>query len=117
MDYSLCKETVTIYRREPDRVIRTVVHNCYLEMREKRDFSTIGCHRDTCFLLIMPGSTQQVFPGDRVMRGIGPEVALEQWREFIPAAVPGLGEASYAAPFYWNGEISHVEAGHRWKTS
>lgn len=113
LDYSLCTQTVTVYRKQADTVLRQVVENCYLRLEQQREVDALGCHREKAFLLIVPGDIQRVFAGDRVMEGIGPEVTSEQWHRFIPALVDGLVEASYATPFCWEGKICHVEAGGR----
>lgn len=113
LDYSLCDRTVTIYRRQAEQIARLVVDNCYFSRQEETSFNTLGCHKETAFQLIIPGSIQQVFPGDRVIEGIGPEISLQQWSGFIPAKVAGLVEVAYAMPCYWAGEICHVEAGRK----
>lgn len=113
LDYGLCTQTVTVYRKQSDAVTRQVVDNCYFQLEQQRNVDTMGCRREKVFLLIMPGETQSVFAGDRVMEGIGPEVTSEQWHRFIPALVEGLVEVSYATPFCWEGTICHVEAGGR----
>ena len=114
-DCGLLNQTVTVYHREENTIRRTVAENCYLEMEQRQQADKLGLWKQTRFLLIMPGECQRVFPGDRVMRGIGPQITREQWKSFLPAAVPGLGEAAYAAPFYVDGKLSHVEAGRKWK--
>ena len=113
LDYSLCQQTVTVYRRKADSIEKQVVEKCYfrLERREERD--ALGCRREKAFLLIMPGENQRVFAGDRVMEGIGPDISTEQWQRFIPALVEGLAEVSYATPYCWEGTVCHVEAGGR----
>jgi len=113
LDYSLCTQTVTVYRKQGNEILRQVVENCYFQLEQKRNVDAMGCRREKAFLLIMPGETQHVFPGDRVMEGIGPDVRPEQWNRFIPALVEGLAEASYATPFCWEGTVCHVEAGGR----
>lgn len=113
LDYSLCCQTVTIYRKQGDSILRQAAENCYLEARDQRVTDTLGSRGDFSFLLVMPGPDRRVFPGDRVMAGEGPEVSLEDWDGFIPAKVPGLYEVEYAAPYTWEGETCHVEAGRR----
>lgn len=113
LDYSLCTQTVTVYRKQADSVMRQVVENCYFRLEQKQERDAMGCQREKAFLLIMPGETQCVFAGDRVMEGIGPEITTEQWRRFIPALVEGLAEVSYATPYCWEGTVCHVEAGGR----
>lgn len=109
----LFDKTVTVYRRQDGKVIRQVAENCYLSREDILSRDVTGYRKDTKFLLIMPGNTQQVFPGDRVFAGVGPEITPEQWAGFIPVKVEALMEVSFAKPCYWNGELSHVEAGRR----
>ena len=111
LDYSLCQQTVTIYRRQADAIVRQVVDGCFFRLEHQQKLDTLGCHREKPFLLIMPGDAQCVFPGDRVMEGVGPEVSPEEWSRFVPALVEGLAQISYATPFCWEGRICHVEAG------
>ena len=113
LDYSLCTQTVTVYRKQADAVQRQVVENCYFRIEQQRKVDELGCRREKAFLLIVPGDDPCVLAGDRVLEGIGPEVAPEQWHRFIPALVEGLVEVSYATPFCWEGRICHVEAGGR----
>ena len=111
LDYSLCRQTVTVYRKQGDEIRRQVVDGCYYGWQEQEITDEWGCRRETTFLLIMPGSTQQVFVGDRVYDGIGPEAV--QWQSFLPVNVAGLGEVAYVKPCRWDGEICHVEAGRK----
>ena len=111
--YSLCRQTVTVYRRQGSQIHREVAENCYLEARDQRRTDALGSRGDFSFLLVMPGPVQRVFPGDRVMAGVGPEIGSEDWDGFIPAQVPGLYEAAYAVPYTWEGQVCHTEAGRR----
>lgn len=113
LDYSLCDRTVTIYRRQGDRILRQVVDNCYFSRQEARILDVLGNRRETTFQMIVPGDRQQIFPGDRVLEGIGPEITFEQWSGFIPVKIANLVEVSYVTPCYWAGEICHVEAGRK----
>lgn len=113
LDYTLCDKTVTIYQRKGDQILRQVVDKCYFLWKQTRSVDTLGCSTETTFQLIMPGAIQRVFPGDRVLEGIGPEISLQQWSGFIPAKVTGLVEVAYAKCCYWDGEICHVEAGRK----
>ena len=71
-----------------------------------------GSRDSNSFLLVIPGNTQAVFVGDKVLMGEGPEVSTrEQWAAFIPANVPGLCVVKYADPKYWGTQFVHVEAG------
>lgn len=113
LDYSLCSQVVTVYRKQGQEILRQVIEGCYLQLQQQWQVSELGRRQETTFLLIMPGETQRVFPGDRVFDGIGPEISAEQWTEFLPVTVSGLAEVAYAAPFLWNGKLCHVEAGRK----
>ena len=113
LDYSLCNQTVTIYRRQGERVLRQVAEGCYYVWQEEQLLDEEGCRRETTCLLVMPGNRQQVFIGDRVLVGVGPEVGPRDWAAFIPVHVAGLAEIGYVKPYYWDGELCHVEAGRK----
>lgn len=112
LSYDLCNQTVTLYRNLGDRILRTVTQGFYRwedVLTEK-----VGVERLVRkFLLILPGAKQGVFPGDRVFAGEGPEISLEAWDSFVPQVVPGLSQAAYAIPWYWDGVIVHTEAGRK----
>ena len=76
-------------------------------------FTRSGEQKPRKFLLVQPGEKQLVFPGDRVWEGVGPVVTEENWDMFIPALIPGLGEAEYASAYYWQGQFCHTEAGRK----
>ena len=109
LDYSLCQQTVTVYRKQESGVLRQVIGGCYFEHRDKRTGTLTGNEQERSFLLIMPGNIQRVFPGDRVIEGVGPVVT--QWEYFVPETVAGLVEVEYTMPCYWENAICHVEAG------
>ncbi len=111
LDYSLCAQTVTAYRKEKENIRRQVLDGCYFSRREERTRQVSGVRQEQKFLLIVPGKTQAVFPGDRVLPGIGPQIAPEDWEQFIPVLVEGLVEVSWAEPKFWQGQLCHVEAG------
>jgi hypothetical protein len=111
--YDLCRDTVTVYRLQEAGVHRQVLEGCLLTWEEQIVKDVYGSRKGTEFLLIHPGKTQEVFPGDRVMQGIGPEITKEEWGAFIPAAVPGLGQVSFVRSYRWGGELQHIEAGSR----
>lgn len=112
VDYSLCKQTVTVYRKEDDKYIRKVYEKAFLDYKKTQSVDKTGCKEANSFLLVVPGSVQTVFVGDKVYDGIGPEIAdREAWAAFIPTKVPGLVVVSYADPKKWNGQIIHTEAG------
>ena len=113
LDYRFCNRTVTIYRWENGGVQRCVVDGCYYfwETRQVRDAT--GTRVDTKFLLVMPGCSQRVFVGDLVFDGVGPYITEEDWHRFLPGQVMGLGQVAYVRPVWWDGQVSHVEAGNK----
>lgn len=113
LDYSLCTDTVTVYRKESEGVFRQVLDNCFLSWEEQVVTDKFGTRKGVEFLLICPGDTQKIFPGDRIYAGVGPEAEEVQWGEFLPAAVPGLGQVSYVRVYRLDGENCHTEAGSR----
>ena len=104
--YPLCNQTVTRYRKVGDAVERRVLNGCFYRYSDHADEEQFLRK----FLLICPGA-EAIRPGDRVFDGIGPEQV--QWETFLPVNVPGLSEAAYAAPWHWQGEIAHWEAGRK----
>ena len=112
VDYRLCNQTVTVYHKDGDTITRTVFERAFLDFRKTQSVDKTGSKEASSFLLVIPGETQTVFVGDKVMHGEGPEIRTrEAWASFIPAKVPGLVVVSYADPKYWNGKIVHTEAG------
>ena len=110
MEYPLCDRTVTVYRLESGQVLRQVVHGCYFQQSEELVTEYTGNRLQPAFLLVMPGQTQRVFAGDRVMAGEGPIVSAGQWVRFVPALVPGLVQVGQVKPCYWQGVLCHTEA-------
>lgn len=113
LDYGkLCNQTVTIYHKDGDQFTQTTYNNAFLDFRKNQTVDRTGSKESNSFLLVLPGSTQAVFVGDKVLFGKGPEIATrEAWADFIPAKVPGLVVVSYVDPKYWNGQLVHTEAG------
>lgn len=111
LDYSLCDKTVTVYRMENGKLQRLVVEGCYYVWQVGQETDALGTRQITRFLLIMPGSCQRVFPGDRIYDGVGPEEV--DWPTFLPTNVPGLSQVAYTRPTWWAGSICHVEAGRK----
>lgn len=112
VDYRMCNQTVTIYHKDGDTYTRTVYERAFLDFRKTMTVDKTGSTEANSFLLVVPGDTQAVFTGDKVMMGIGPEIATrDDWAAFIPSKFPGLVVVSYADPKYWNGKIVHTEAG------
>ena len=104
--YPLCDRTVTVYRKEGDRVLRRVAEGCFYRWEDHREAERFTRK----FLLIQPGA-EEILPGDRIFDGIGPETV--DWETFLPVTVPGLSQAAYASPWHWAGRIAHFEAGRK----
>ena len=114
VDYrKLCNQTVTVYHQaEVGQYTRTVHTNAYLDFRKNLSVEKTGSKEANSFLLILPGSTQQVFVGDKVLLGTGPEIgSKEDWAAFTPSKVNGLVVVSYVDLKYWNSQLVHTEAG------
>jgi hypothetical protein len=110
--YPVCHQTVTVYRKEGDTVIRRVAHGCYYRFEDHLTEDLQGLRFVRKFLLIQPGENP-IYPGDRVIEGEGPVITARQWDTFVPAVVPGLSQAAYAAPWHWAGQVQHWEAGRK----
>ena len=112
VDYRMCNQTVTVYRKEGDQYTRTVYDRAFLDHKKTQTVDKTGSKEANSFLLVIPGAVQSVFVGDKVYDGVGPEIAdREAWAAFIPAKVPGLVVVSYVDAKKWNGTIVHTEAG------
>lgn len=111
LDYSLCCQTVTLYRKTGTGIVRRVLENCSLSRSCSVPVTDYGKSMEKKFLLIIPGNDFPPAPGDRVFDGVGP--AKIDWETFLPAAVPELMEVSTVKPCQWDGEIVHWEAGHK----
>lgn len=109
-DYSLCDQTVTLYRETGER---WVIPNAYLSAKITTPTEPYGKSMEKKFLLIIPGDFP-LQPGDRIYAGFGPEET--DWKSFVPAAVPALFEAGFVKPCFWEGVITHWEAGNRKET-
>ena len=110
LDYSLCNQTVTLYRMEKGIVRRQVVENAWYQWRLEQVTDELGTRQETRFSLILPGQ-QAILPGDRVFDGIGPLVTPEQWPGFLPVSVTGLSQVKFVKPCYWQGQLCHTESG------
>ena len=108
-DYSLCDQTVTVYRKEGE-ITRWVISNACLQTKVSTPTEPYGKSLEKTFRLIIPGDFH-LQPGDRIYEGIGP--AEVHWRLFVPALIPQVYECAFAKPCYWEGEITHWEAGNR----
>ena len=65
MDYSLCCQTVTLYRKQGDSITRQVLEGCYLAGQCSSPTESYGKSRLKKFLLIIPGDSglEVVFTG------------------------------------------------------
>lgn len=112
VDYRLCNQTVTVYHPQDGKYNRTVYDRAFLDFKKTQTVDKTGSKEANSFLLVIPGAAQAVFVGDKVLLGIGPEIAdSKAWAAFNPKEVTGLVVVSYADPKYWNGQIVHTEAG------
>lgn len=112
VDYRLCNQTVTVYHKDGDTITREVYDRAFLDFRKTQTTDKTGSKEANSFLLVIPGDTQAVFVGDKVLLGEGPEITTaKEWTAFVPVKVPGLVVVSYVDTKYWRGRIVHTEAG------
>ena len=112
LDYSLCNQTVTVYHNDGGNIRRTVCDRAFLDFKKTQNTDKTGSSQVNTFLLVIPCDKQPVFVGDKVILGIGPEIATrDAWAAFIPANTPGLVVVRYADMKCWRGKPCHVEAG------
>ena len=108
----LCRQTVTVYRKEGEKYSRKVYSKAFLDHKKTQSVDKIGSKEANSFLLVIPGSVQTVFVDDKVYEGVGPEISTtEQWRDFMPVKVPGLVVVKYADCKKWDNTVVHTEAG------
>ena len=99
LDYSLCQDTVTVYRRES--LTRHILRGVHFEATERRSADT-GRERDEWgFLLIVPGGFD-IRLGDRIAFGEGPEIAA--WAD--TAGYPTVGAVKHCR---FRGRLCHTE--------
>ena len=110
MEYPLCEQTVTVYRLREGSVQRQVFSGCYFCRENRVAADSLGLVCKDSFRLILPGENA-IYPGDRILEGVGPAVTKSQWQDFTPENVPGLVVAQYAKAFCWQGKVCHTEAG------
>ena len=112
LDYRMCNQTVTVYHKAGDTITRTVHNRACLDFRKNQTVDKTGSREVNSFLLVIPGGTQAVFVGDKVMLGTGPEVVTQKdWAALVPSATANLVVVKYVDPKYWNGQLVHTEAG------
>ena len=105
-DYSLCCQTVTVYRAGEGVPVRIIYSHAYLEHKRVFQEDTHGKAEQEGFLLILPGEETALQVGDWVLVGEGPQVSgLEEL-----AVLPGIGRITLLRPCYWEGRQCHVEA-------
>ena len=103
LDYSLCDQTVTVYRREG--LTRHVIHGAYYDFKDTELAQEQG-EAAVSFLLIVPGRAQ-IAPGDKVMPGVGPEAF--SWAALNPAEITGLGVVKSVSPKHFGAGVCHTE--------
>ena len=109
VDYRMCKQTVTVYHKDGDTVTRKVYTRAFLDFKKTQSVDKTGSKEANSFLLVIPGDSQMVFVGDKVMMGEGPEISTAaEWAKLIPSLTPGLVVVSYVDPKYWGTQFVHV---------
>jgi hypothetical protein len=113
MRYDLCNQTVTVYHQESvGNYTRTVHERAFFDFKKTQNVDKTGSRESNGFLLVIPGDTQSVFVGGKVILGVGPEITTNtEWAAFIPSKVPNMAVVSYADPKYFGGVLVHTEAG------
>ncbi len=101
---SLLKQTVTVYRADGTR---RVLEHCQLCVKKALKTDHLGTENRDRFTLIVRGQ-HDLRPGDRLMEGMGPETV--DWAAFLPEK-GNVYRIDYVQPFFWNGQVSHMEAG------
>ena len=99
LHYGLCNQTVTLYGVRGGEILRRVAEGCYLAAESGITENTFGKSRLKKFLLIIPGD-QDLQPGDRVFRGIGPEKVrpkAKKRRTYLMPVCPSFGRATKAS--------------------
>ena len=107
-DYSLCGQTVTVYRKEAAGVTRQVTRQACLWVKIGTTTESYGKSLEKKFRLIIPGNFP-LQPGDRIYIGEGPEQV--DWQTFLPSLVPEVLECGFVKPCFWEDRITHWEAG------
>lgn len=103
MDYPLCDQTVTVYRKVGEEIHRYEYPGCHLQNKAVLVRDQFGTFLKWEFLLIVPGD-RQVMVGDRVLAGR--TKAYREWEK-----LGGAMEVAYAKPYILDGKIVHWEAG------
>jgi hypothetical protein len=103
-------DVITIYRKHDSRVERIVAENCHIETKVEQTKTVMGEGERQVCSFFLPGAAP-VFPGDRVVAGIGPEVYT--WAQVNEDHIPGLVELIYTKPYFCHGRLHHTEAHNR----
>ncbi len=111
VNYGLCSQTVTVYHQDKatKEITKTIHNRAFLEFRKNQNVDKTGSSEVNSFLLVLPCNEQTVFVGDKVFRGVGPDVT--NWAQFIPVNVPDLVVVKSVDPKFWDGKLVHIEAG------
>ena len=102
-DYSLCTDTVTVYRQETDGVLRQVVKNCLFAPRGVYRDTVTGAYVRKPFLLVIPEESGSVQLQDRIFPGEGPERIRQEQLAL-------LHRVQRCTPYYFEGRLCHWEA-------
>lgn len=104
LDYSLCNMTVTVYHREG--LTRQVMQGVHYEFTTRREVVGGIAQMTRGFLLVVPGA-RDIRPGDKVLLGIGPEIA--HWEDLTVETTDTLGLVTSVQPRYYKGNLCHTE--------
>ena len=104
LDYSLCNQTVTVYRRAS--LAREVLEGVYFEYADHREENSGVVGRSRSFLLIIPGA-RAIEPGDMVLEGIGP--ALTRWEDLQLGSYGRSCQVAAVQQRYYKGRVCHLE--------
>ena len=94
---------VTVYRKD-GTVVRL---NAHFTVKKGLETDRWGTSQKDRFNCIVMGSAD-LRPGDRILMGAGPETV--DWESFVPE-LAGCYRVEYVQPFFWQGQVHHVEAG------
>lgn len=120
LNYDLCTDTITVYRKEGDTYARTVYEKAFFDYKKVQNVDKLGTREANSALIVIPVKEQPtpiegqpIFEGDKVVYGNCPTIIStpQEWGNFIPAKVPGMVVVSFVDSKRWNGEIVHWEAG------
>lgn len=118
----LYADTVTLYHADAaaQTVVRTVLHGVYCQHGSRAHPAADGTRQEENLLLVVPeetaryGTDYTLRPGDRVCRGVGPELRWQDWPAFLPAVRQDTAVVDYVLVLFWRGARHHIEAGTWW---